>query len=249
MVTPTILLRASRSSQCSIVRLIQQARLSSPAVQETRNALRVAEQPIMWQALETTRITIPFPLEIKRAPLPAGTERNSAISRDGMSNSALFAEIRSGPATGTSPTNSTGSISVSDPNFYATATQLAFATWDSGTPGDTTRWPGTLPGDVERVSACDTPGTNDILYRGKQYYRGIPVPSYYSHTLTPNSRQRDCVRAVGVDRIHAAARSYHAGGAHCVLADGAVRFVSENIDALTWRRVGGIQDGQVVGEF
>jgi prepilin-type N-terminal cleavage/methylation domain-containing protein len=168
---------------------------------------------------------------------------------DGMSNTALYGEIRLGPATGTAPLGSTGTIAPTDPQYYAAATQLAFATWDGGTPGDTTRWPGTLPGDVERVIACDTPGTNDILYRGKQYYRGIPVPTFYTHTLTPNSRSRDCARAVGVDRIHAAVRSYHTGGGHVVLGDGAVRFVSDNIDALTWRRVGAIADGQVVGDF
>jgi hypothetical protein len=191
-------------------------------------------------------------------PVSAGTQKGPFARRygaafrdftDGMSNTALFGEIRLGPASGTAPTGSTGTISISDPNFMAAATQLVFGTWDAGTPGDTTRWPGTLPGDVESVAACDTPGTNDFLYRGKQFYRGIPVPSYYSHTLTPNSRRRDCVRATGLDRIHAAVRSYHTGGAHIVLGDGSVRFASDNVDEMTWRRVGAIGDGQVVSEF
>jgi prepilin-type N-terminal cleavage/methylation domain-containing protein len=185
----------------------------------------------------------------QKGPFARGYGARFRDFTDGMSNTALFAEIRLGPASGTAPTGSTGSIAITDPYFYNAAKQLAFGTWDAGTPGDTTRWPGTLPGDVERPAACDTPGTNDILYRGKQYYRGIPVPSYYTHTLTPNSKLRDCARAVGVDRIHAAARSYHAGGAHCLLGDGSVRFVGDSIDALTWRRVGGIGEGGIVGEF
>ncbi|MBC8117700.1 MAG: DUF1559 domain-containing protein [Candidatus Saccharimonas sp.] len=185
----------------------------------------------------------------QKGPFARGYGARFADFTDGMSNSALFGEIRTGTASGTAPTGSTGVISPSDPNYYSSATNLAFATWDAGTPGDITRWPGTLAGDVERVAACDTPTTADILYRGKQYYRGIPVPSYYTHTLTPNSRSRDCVRAVGVDRIHAAVRSFHTGGAHVLLGDGTVRFVGDNIDLLTWRRVGAIADGKTVGEF
>jgi prepilin-type N-terminal cleavage/methylation domain-containing protein len=166
---------------------------------------------------------------------------------DGMSNCALYGEIRLGPSTGTG--NLQGLLAVTDPSFYSAMTQVAFGVWDAGTPGDTGRWPGTLAGDVERVSACDTPSTGDWLYHGKQYYRGVPIPTYYSHTLTPNSRFRDCVRGTGLDRMHAAARSFHTGGAHVVLGDGTVRFVSDNVDDLTWRRVGAIADGNVQGEF
>ena len=75
------------------------------------------------------------------------------------------------------------------------------------------------------------------------------MPSYYSHTYTPNSKRRDCVRDVGVDRIHAAARSMHTGGAHVVLADGSVRFGSDNVDGNVWRAVGSIQQGDQTGEW
>lgn len=45
-------------------------------------------------------------------------------------------------------------------------------------------------------------------------------------------------------------RSMHAGGAHFLMGDGAVRFISENIDhAETFQRLGGRSDGGVVGEF
>ncbi len=43
--------------------------------------------------------------------------------------------------------------------------------------------------------------------------------------------------------------SMHVGGMHIVLGDGAVRFISENIDSTTRSRLGYISDGQVVGEF
>jgi prepilin-type N-terminal cleavage/methylation domain-containing protein len=43
--------------------------------------------------------------------------------------------------------------------------------------------------------------------------------------------------------------SFHVGGTQALLADGAVRFLSENIDATTFRNLGAIGDGAVIGEF
>ncbi len=43
--------------------------------------------------------------------------------------------------------------------------------------------------------------------------------------------------------------SSHTGGAQFVLADGSVRFISENIDTPTFQKLGQISDGQIVGEF
>jgi len=43
--------------------------------------------------------------------------------------------------------------------------------------------------------------------------------------------------------------SYHEGGAQFVLADGSVRFLSENIDYETYCYLGDRADGQVIGEF
>ncbi|MES2790380.1 MAG: DUF1559 domain-containing protein [Planctomycetota bacterium] len=44
-------------------------------------------------------------------------------------------------------------------------------------------------------------------------------------------------------------RSKHTGGAHALMGDGAVRFVSANIFLTTWRNLAWIADGQVIGEF
>ena len=43
--------------------------------------------------------------------------------------------------------------------------------------------------------------------------------------------------------------SLHIGGVHAALGDGSVRFISENIDINTARRLFGRDDGQVVGDF
>ncbi|HVJ86243.1 MAG TPA: DUF1559 domain-containing protein [Caulifigura sp.] len=43
--------------------------------------------------------------------------------------------------------------------------------------------------------------------------------------------------------------SYHTGGAHFLMADGAVRFVSQNISSSTLQALGSRGNGEVVGEF
>ena len=44
-------------------------------------------------------------------------------------------------------------------------------------------------------------------------------------------------------------KSRHVGGAHFLMGDGAVRFLSENIDYMTYQKLGCRADGRVVGEF
>ena len=43
--------------------------------------------------------------------------------------------------------------------------------------------------------------------------------------------------------------SFHVGGCHALMGDGAVRFISENLDTQTVRKLLGRADGEVVGEF
>ena len=45
------------------------------------------------------------------------------------------------------------------------------------------------------------------------------------------------------------ARSRHPGGVNVVFADGNVQFIEESIDPNTWRNLGWMADGEVVGEY
>jgi prepilin-type N-terminal cleavage/methylation domain-containing protein len=50
-------------------------------------------------------------------------------------------------------------------------------------------------------------------------------------------------------KVSMGASSYHTGGAHFLMGDGAVRFISNNIDFATYNYLGNRADGNVVGDF
>ena len=51
------------------------------------------------------------------------------------------------------------------------------------------------------------------------------------------------------DDQNVSARSLHTGGVHVLMADGAVRFVSANIDRTTFQRLGSRNGGEVISDF
>lgn len=102
--------------------------------------------------------------------------------------------------------------------------------------------------------------------------------TFYSHFNTPNSTVADrpwgpcpvpqgdrgykapCTSLGGPNRppgnhsnnqrqAHAAARSFHPGGVNVALADGSARFVSNSINAATWRALATKDLGDLPGEF
>jgi hypothetical protein len=114
------------------------------------------------------------------------------------------------------------------------------------------------------ISEILTVAGEDNDLRGVWSY---PEGPYYQHDWTPNSSNPDEIRTDRCDNsdpaapctgaytnhatraIRMAARSRHTGGAQSLLLDGAVRFISENINLQTWQDLGLYNDGNVIGEF
>ena len=104
-------------------------------------------------------------------------------------------------------------------------------------------------------------GGND--WRGL-YWDNYPITTLFSTQFPPNTDQPDrhisCVDLpriapcslvpnTGTGPVVLHSRSYHTGGAHGLLADGAVKFISSTIDRTTFRRLGSRNDGNPIGEF
>jgi len=58
-----------------------------------------------------------------------------------------------------------------------------------------------------------------------------------------------CIADGSTPNNFSTSRSRHVGGCHALMGDGAVRFVSENINGTTWRNLAWIADGNVIGDF
>jgi prepilin-type N-terminal cleavage/methylation domain-containing protein len=105
-------------------------------------------------------------------------------------------------------------------------------------------------------------------WRGERWYSGYPAHVGFNTVLPPNSPS--CVTDASFWQQNArgiySATSKHTGGVHLLMGDGAVRFVSENIDAGNssapdvrtrggrsnygvWGALGSVAGGETVGEF
>ena len=77
------------------------------------------------------------------------------------------------------------------------------------------------------------------------YPPNTTVPDVSEQGYCINSANRPCGSGTNVQY----ARSLHVGGAHTLMGDGAVRFVSSNISTVTWNSLGTRALGEVVGDF
>jgi len=143
-----------------------------------------------------------------------------AIS-DGLSNTAMFAEIKRG-----------SQASPSSNSFRRD-------------PQDVLNVPAMNTGTAitVRPASCDGATGTFYPYAGMQYHRSFAFTSFYNHTTLPNSNTGDCS---DLSNIHLSARSYHGGGVTVGLCDGAVKFINQSIDLPNWRRMGARADGEVV---
>ena len=102
-----------------------------------------------------------------------------------------------------------------------------------------------------------TPNTSipDRMFSWCQYGGGtVPIDGLPAAGGAPRDYNRPaqnlpCENGSGGTDNYASARSRHTGGVHVLMGDGAVRFVSSNIDLNTWRGLGTPSGAEVIGEF
>ena len=77
----------------------------------------------------------------------------------------------------------------------------------------------------------------------------VGIGSVYSHTMAPNDKACHSFAGDWEGSTLMSASSAHTGGVHLLMADGAVKFVSTNVDHTTWVAVGTRNGSDRVGEF
>ncbi len=162
---------------------------------------------------------------------------------DGMSNTSFFSESIIGLP------NQTVSAPTSLNDRRRTYINVA-CTWTSSTV------PPTVAGLASGYSAPADPNLYEAPtiaasrgyagQRGAGWIHGREYWTGYHHYHSPNSPIMD-MGTCGYGIF--AARSEHVGGVHTLLGDGAVKFVSDNIDLGQWRALGTRGGNDLVGEF
>lgn len=79
---------------------------------------------------------------------------------------------------------------------------------------------------------------------GPYFYAGITTVRF-----APNTKTTTSSASSQPYETNTILNSYHTGGIHALLCDGAVRFVSENVDIATFRAACSMNDGIVISEF
>jgi hypothetical protein len=108
---------------------------------------------------------------------------------------------------------------------------------------------GSTPAQTGYTGSYEPMGYSWIYANGMQSWS-------FSTLLKPNdpivkSLQNNnlCAGSPWVGPARFRASSEHVGGVHIVLADGSVRFISDNINLTIWQNLGNRSDGNVLGEF
>ena len=119
---------------------------------------------------------------------------------------------------------------------------------------------GTIPDDPRGVWAAGRLGSSVV---GNCTNNGAPFTSGDCYGINSGGTNHDDLWTNGVNAdfpaqgmgVHggadgqAGAKSLHVGGVHALMADGAVRFISQNLNGLIHHNLIVAADGQVIGEF
>jgi prepilin-type N-terminal cleavage/methylation domain-containing protein/prepilin-type processing-associated H-X9-DG protein len=174
------------------------------------------------------------------ATLPSPTNLNGLGSM--VTNKVTMASIVDG-------TSNTGMFSETTMSPFANLGYPAYAQGQTPfSPFMVYCWSGTFNNQVY-PTGCGNWSSSSVSflldYRGGEWYRNLPATANYSHTITPNFTQNDCENTA-VNAGHAAARSYHPGGANGAFADGSVHFFKNSINPTTWFALGTRAGGEIV---
>lgn len=100
----------------------------------------------------------------------------------------------------------------------------------------------------EIIPTCNDHGAGWWHYNGMGNAHGstsVPINTMTTCRNEPNPEYPTCT-AQSNWNLSWGFRSRHTGGAHFLFGDGAVRFLSQNIDYQTYQRLGGRRDGKVL---
>lgn len=92
--------------------------------------------------------------------------------------------------------------------------------------------------------------TGDVVTKGgTQHVAGVTTVAFRINAKSGSSGGTTTPKSNTAYAGNTILNSHHTGGIHVLLADGGVRFISENLDFLTLRQLCVKDDGQVLGEF
>jgi prepilin-type N-terminal cleavage/methylation domain-containing protein len=148
-----------------------------------------------------------------------------------------------------------------------TSSTLAFCEVKAFTPRfhDMPTMPATPPASPAAVSGAYTGGAWSATNGHSEWVCGRAIHNGITTTFTPNtvvphvqagvsydidvSGMREGTSATVSTTAIITSRSYHSGLVHALMADGAVRGISNHIDLQTWRALGTRNGRETVGEF
>ena len=151
----------------------------------------------------------------------SGSGVRASEVRDGLANTVMFSERLVGGH---------------DPKRYDPARDIAM--FYTGGPA----W--MLPDETANACSRIPPGLPFSPNAGAGWLFFGYGTTVYNHVLAPNSRIPDCAQGSLLSPGAFTARSLHRGGVFVCLGDGAVRFVSEQIDLAIWRAASTIAGGE-----
>ena len=99
------------------------------------------------------------------------------------------------------------------------------------------------------TSSADNGGGRHVMRGAGWSWSFVGAGNVYSHNMNVNETSCHSNEGDWYGSTMMSASSWHTGGAQICLADGSVKFISENIDYGTWVRLGARNDGQVIGEY